>query len=235
MRKLHPVALLWLCWLASCTTPTSIGDTSRLVKLVEMKKGPCFGQCPVFDLTVYANGLMSYRGERYTNKMGLYHKRLAKQSLNELKEALRRANLWQYANVYRSDFPDLPAVTITYFEGDKSKTILGKENRPDAVIELENYLTQLADAPGWKLHQAPQYQLPSGAIPNQLSIELREETNPEAWVAKYARYEMKLLKRIWPSQTKIITSYNLKLIDPTQILDIVRQDAEVLSAAYNTR
>ncbi len=234
MRKLLPVAL-FMYGVSSCTTPVATGDADRLAKLVEMKKGPCFGQCPVFTLTVYANGLMSYRGERYTDKMGLYQKRLPKRDLNELREALRKANLWQYADVYRSDFPDLPAVTLTYFEGDRSKTILGKESRPDVVIELENRLTQLANMSGWRLRQAPDYQLPPGAIPNQLRIALREETNPDTWITKYARYEMKLLKRIWPSQTNIIASYNLKLIDPSQMLDIVRQDAEVLSVTYNTR
>ncbi len=234
--------ILALCILAavlcvnSCQVlPLSMVDTGKLNKLIEMGKGPCYGQCPVFTITVYDNGVMSYQGKRYTDKMGTYLKRLTKAELDGLAAAFRRADLWQYADVYRSDYPDLPAVSISYYEAERSKTILGKETRPEAVIELEGRLNALANAEGWVLRSAPDYGLPAGSIPNQLLVELKQDTDPEAWVRNYSKQEMKLLKKIWPSNTKLIVSYNLKVVAPDYMIDLVRQDADVVSVEFNKK
>lgn len=229
-------AALFIClsW-SACQPSLSMVDTNRLNKLVEMSKGPCFGRCPLYALTVYDNGVASYRGERYTEKLGVYLKRLTKPELQNLSAALRRADLWQYNDVYRSDFPDLPAVSITYYEDERSKSILGKESRPEAVVELETLLTNIANSGGWRLRSAPDYGLPPGAIPGQLIVELHEAANPEAWMTSYSRQEMKFISKVWPSNSKLIVSYNLKLIDPQSMIDLVRQDVEVLSAEFNRK
>lgn len=218
-----------------CQVPLSMVKTERLVKLAEMSKGNCYGRCPVYLLTIYDNGVMTYEGQRYTDKMGLHLKRLSKPEIESLSWAFQRANLWQFENVYRSDYPDLPAVSITYYEGDRSKTILGKETRPEAVLELEGRLNELANSEGWTLRRAPDYNLPPGTVPNQLVVELRDDVNTEAWVARYSRQEMKLLKKVWPSETKLILQYNIKVIDPISMLDMVRQDTDVQTAELNRK
>lgn len=209
--------------------------TDKLAPVIEMNKGACFGRCPVFALTIYSNGVASYRGERYTDRMGLYLKRLPKSEFQALLAAFKKADLWQYADVYRSQYPDLPAVSITYHEAERSKSILGKETRPEAVIELEGRLNLLANSEGWTLRSAPDYQLPPDVIANQLVVELREDTDQQAWLRNYAKQDMKILKKVWPSNTKVIVSYSLKVIDPPSMLELVRQDTEVLSAEYNRR
>ncbi len=210
-------------------------NTERLTKLAEMKKDPCLGQCPVFTLTLFDNGVVGYKGERYTDKVGLYLKRLSKPELESIAAAFRRADLGQYDYVYRSESRELPAVSISYYEGDFSKTILGKETRPAAVLDLESRLDAIANSSGWILRSPPDYNLPPGAIPNQLIVELRDETNPEAWVRNFARQEMKLIKKIWPSNTKLLVSYNLKVVNPSYMIDLVRQDADVVAVEFNKK
>jgi len=231
---LWPVLVLATA-ISSCSPPLSMVATDKLSPVIEMNKGACFGRCPVFTLTIYSNGVASYNGERHTDKMGLYLKRLPKSELEALLAAFKKADLWQYPDVYRSQFPDLPAVNITYHEAERSKSILGKETRPEAVIELEGRLNTLANSEGWTLRNAPDYQLPPGVIANQLVVELREETDQNAWLRNYAKQDMKLLKKVWPANNKLIVSYSTKVIDPPSMLELVRQDTEVLSAEYNRR
>lgn len=221
--------------LSGCQLPLSMVKTERLVKLAEMSKGNCYGRCPVYQLIIYDNGVMTYEGQRYTDKMGMYIKRLSKPETESLSWAFQRANLWQFENVYRSDYPDLPAVSITYYDGDRSKTILGKETRPEAILELEGRLNELANSEGWTLRRAPDYNLPPGTVANQLVVELRDDVNAEVWVAKYSRQEMKLLKKVWPSETKLLLQYNIKVIDPISMLDMVRQDTDVQTAELNRK
>jgi hypothetical protein len=228
-------SMVVLFLLSGCRPPLSMVKTERLTKLAEMSKGNCYGRCPVYLLTIYDNGVMTYEGARYTDKMGLHIKRLSKPEIESLSWTFQRANLWQYENVYRSDYPDLPPVSITYYDGDRSKTILGKETRPEAVLELEGRLNELANSEGWTLRRAPDYNLPPGTVANQLVVELRSDVNTEAWVAKYSRQEMKLLKKVWPSETKLLLQYNIKVIDPISMLDMVRQDTDVETAELNRK
>ncbi|HRF38748.1 MAG TPA: DUF6438 domain-containing protein, partial [Saprospiraceae bacterium] len=127
---LWPVLVLAAA-ITSCNPPLSLVATDKLAPVIEMSKGACFGRCPVFTLTIYSNGVAAYKGERHTDKMGLYLKRLPKSELESLLLAFKKADLWQYPDVYRSQFPDLPAVNITYHEAERSKSILGKETRPE--------------------------------------------------------------------------------------------------------
>lgn len=55
------------------------------------------------------------------------------------------------------------------------------------MIELEGRLNTLANWEGWTLRDAPDYQLPPGVIANQLVVELREETDQDAWLTMPSR------------------------------------------------
>ena len=76
-------------------------------KVIEMSKGPCYGNCPVYTLTVFGNGLASYKGERNTDRLGTYVKKLDKAQMERLRREFKNANLWQYRDVYTGRIPDM--------------------------------------------------------------------------------------------------------------------------------
>jgi hypothetical protein len=111
------------CSFASCVTDVRKIRLEELNKVVEISKGSCYGRCPVFTLTIYQDGIASYLGERFTDRMGLYVKRLDKEVFANLEKEFREANLWQYQNVYKSRIADLQSVTLTYYEEGDIKAI----------------------------------------------------------------------------------------------------------------
>ena len=217
----------------SCGT-TANADLSRLDPIIEMSKGPCYGRCPVFTLTVYENGIASYEGERYTDRLGTYVKKLEKGQMERLLGEFKRANVWQFRDSYRGRIPDMQSVTITYREGNKKKTITGKEIRPNAVKWLETQLDQVAQSEGWILKEAPQDNVPDYLIPDQLLVELEGGSDPEEWAKKFAQADM-LFERPLNDSGFWIFSYNDELITPDQMLEQVRMDEEVISAEFNKR
>ncbi len=202
-------------------------------KVIEMTKGPCYGRCPVFTLTVYEKGIVSYKGERYTDRLGTYVKRLEKEELERLLREFKNANLWQYKDAYRGRIPDMQSVSITYYEGSRKKTVTGKEIRPNSVKWLESLLDQVAQSnTGWIQKEAPDDSVPDYLIPNELVVELAEGVDPEEWAKAYVQADMLLEKRLNDTEFWVF-SFDDGLITPDVMLEQVRMDQDVISAEFN--
>ena len=239
---LHPRALglTIFALLASAMLITGCGPSASMTlnpadKIIEMSKGPCYGNCPVFTLTIYKNGIASYKGERYTDRRGTYVKKLGKEEFARIQGEFKRANMWQFRDTYRGRIPDMQSVTITYVEGTKKKTVSGKEIRPNAVKWLETQLDQIANNPeGWILKEAPadSESTPDYLITNELLVELDEGTDPEEWAKKYLSYDMLFEKQLNDSGYTIF-SFDDGLITPDEMLEKIRMDEQVISAEFN--
>lgn len=140
----------------SCNTSQEITDLSQLKKEIEMKKGGCFGTCPVYTLTIYENGIASFEGMRDTEKLGLHTKKLSKKDYKGIKHAFQTSNFFTLDDNYPSNVSDLPKIAISYHQNGQSKTVTGDLGRPQIVVSLENILTQVAESEGWTLKEAAQ-------------------------------------------------------------------------------
>ena len=206
---------------------------NNMDKVIEMTKGPCYGRCPVFTLTVYDKGIVSYKGERYTDRLGTYVKKLEKEEMERLLREFKNANLWQYKDAYRGRIPDMQSVSISYYDGSRKKTVTGKEIRPNSVKWLESLLDQVAQSQtGWVQKEAPKEQAPDYIVPNELVIELAEGVDPEEWAKSYVQADMLLEKRLNDTEYWIF-SFDDGLITPNVILEQVRTDKDVISAEFN--
>ena len=126
-------------------------------------------------------------------------------------------------------------MTITYFEGDRKKTVSGKEVRPNAVKWLESILDQVANDPeGWVLKEPLQDDRPDYLIPNELVVELSDGISPEEWAETYVEADM-VAERPFSDTGYWIFSFDDSLISPDQMLEKVRTDVNVLSAEFNKK
>ena len=218
------------CW------PTKNGkNLESLTKVIEMEKGPCFGRCPVFKLTIYDNGLASYEGERFTDRLGTYVKNVPSNSYKQLLQSFKEANLWQYKDIYRGRVPDLQTVTIIYHEGAESKSIKGKDGRPTVVMDLEALLDKIANEEGWELKDKPKQDLPANVISNELIVEISNGIDINVWSRKYAKQDMQVVKSLSNNKLFWLVSFNDQIIPPNQMLEFVKNDPDVVSAEFNKK
>ncbi len=224
--------------LSACTTQNLQSvRLEELSKVVEMSKSPCAGHCPVFTMIIYKEGIVSYKGEQFTEKRGLYVKKLAKPELDALLSEFSKSNLWQFKNAYRSEFYDAQTVSITYWEEGDSKTIIGKDNRPQKVLDLEKMLDELANADGWEQRGRgdDNYGLPKEFIANQLIVQLKPGIDTKRWLRKYYLQEMELVESISSDSNYWLFSFNPENKHPQMMLDMVRNDSDVINAEFNKR
>ncbi len=238
-KRTCPALLFLVLSLAGCGT---FGDLTKVnlneqTKLIEMAKSPCQGRCPVFRLTIYEGGIASFDGERYTERVGLWVKKLEKETYEDILRKFRVANLWQFKDVYRGEYFGAPTVSITYHEEGDVKTIIGKDGRPYQVLELEALLDDLGRSSGWQKvgGESDNYGLPPNYIAHELIVQLLDSRDGNVWVRQYRRQEMEVLERISPSGNYWRVRYNPGIMAPEEMLRLVRSDREVIGAEFNKK
>ena len=108
--------------------------------LFSFEKTACFGFCPVYKFTLYANGVACYLGKNYVKKEGTLYGLFNENDWNVIKMKVDSIQYFKLASVYpietNQSIPDL-AKTISYFKlNGKEKKI---ENSYSAPIELRNF------------------------------------------------------------------------------------------------
>lgn len=222
------VALLPAC--KAILKDTKLED---LDKVVSMNMGPCYGNCPVYTLTVYGNGVVAYQGERFTDRKGVYIRDIGRPALKALKQELVAANLWKFPNAFKSQIPDLPTVTIEYFEDGQTKVIRGKDGRPPQVLRIQELLEQIANEGDWKMQTAPAQGVPEDYIAHELIVQLDPAVQPEQWSRQYSQQDLRVIKRLGPNNAYWLVRYNTDATPPNEMLRLIRQDRDVINAEFN--
>jgi len=240
MKKHYTLWLLvpLLAW-ASCNfnalrKATAI-DLSQLEPLVAMEKGPCFGRCPVYSMKVYENGVASYEGKQFSDLEGLHVKRISKTALAELKSTLESANLFRFQDAYRSRLPDLQSVKITYYTEDRYKSIIGKDGRPGPVVEIQELLEEIVEGGGWEPKNAESGEKDSNIVENQMRVQLMNGVDINAWVRRYRRQEMTLIRGISANSNYWLVGFNAQKNEPEEVLAIVQADVQVVNAEFDRK
>ncbi len=236
MKYIPIIAFIALAFILMASTCRPFGpqDLSKLQPLVELKKGPCFGSCPVFEMIIYEGGWVSYEGERFTNRIGMYTKQIDVATFKEVINAFEDADVWQYQNAYKAQIPDMATVTVVYHKDGNTKSIKGKDGRPAKIVELEKMLNKIAESSGWERKTGTStYDVPKGTIANELIVNLARDVDPAVWIIQFSRQEMNIVKRISPNSPYWLFRYNTNKMDPNEMLERVRRDPYVLSAEFN--
>lgn len=111
----------------------------------------CFGECPVYIMKIYKNGLVEYNGEMFVEKEGLYEKTISEQKVKELIAKFNDAAFFSFEDEYTTNITDLPTTFTTFNHDGKSKKIKNYHGAPDELKELESELRKIAESDdGWK-------------------------------------------------------------------------------------
>ena len=149
------ILLLGLGITSSCSSKKAMveTDTSKLAKVIELTKTPCFGKCPVFTLKVYDNGLAVLEGRQNLKQIGLSHKVLTKKEMTALMAEFENGQLFSLKDEYRERVMDLPTTTLTYIKDGKKKVITGNMGFPKGFNDVVSACMELVQSEGWELKE----------------------------------------------------------------------------------
>lgn len=110
--------------------------------LIRLQRNPCSGDCPVFDVTVTKDSILTYKGKKYTNIIGTHTVKLSAKQYEKLSKILDKANFSELKNKYtKSGTKDFPETVINY-QGKKVTVRLWKD-APDRLTDIYVFIEDL--------------------------------------------------------------------------------------------
>lgn len=149
MRALLGGIFLLVCIAGGCKTPKP--DNKKPEKngrlIMSMERTPCFGRCPVYQIKLYANGLLIYNAEKFTDTVGCFYSVLTKSEVKAVEEKFKQADFFGLEDTYplNNQTPtDLPSCIVFYSKNGREKTVTDKRFKsPEVLTQLENSIDSL--------------------------------------------------------------------------------------------
>lgn len=215
--------------------------------LLSMDKGACFGSCPVYSIQIDHLGNMVYEGKRFTERSGLHKHKLNKAEMQSVVDHLGKMNFFALPENYKTGIADLPSVTIAHTHKGLSKSVTGKNTRPDLLKELQAIMESFAQKDGWVsmepiapentdvAEEEEEEEEEKEIIEREMIIQFKPGTIISRWMRDYREYQMYVKKPLSDDKKTWIVQYNTKLINPQVLLHKIQSDSGVASAEFNTK
>lgn len=150
------IAALALC-LSACATAPGGGAQWGDIKLA---RTPCFGFCPDYEVTIAADGAVTYIGRRFTRVQGVQHGQADPAALAALRAHIAAADFFNLRDAYRAPITDLPTYSVTVTRGGRTKTVVDyagtSVGMPRAVRAIEDEIDRVAGTAQWVPGASPQ-------------------------------------------------------------------------------
>lgn len=184
MFALKVFSLLIVCLLVSCVNSTSQTENVNKTQTLEnsktelnlkMVRTPCFGNCPVYTLTIEPDGkfflddVKSIEKGELVTKIKHFENKLTEEKVKQIIAEIDKADFFNLKNSYTGDsgncpayWTDSPTVTLSISLKGKEKTIphyLGCEENynpadkgkiyPQQLFNLENKIDEIVETKRW--------------------------------------------------------------------------------------
>lgn len=124
---------------------------------VTLERGPCFGSCPVYTLTVRADGAVEFEGWSFVAAEGSRTALLDAATVRRLRDAVIDSAFYQLVDRYEVQATDPPSITTTVKMNGQTKSVyhygLGcgtdLDEAPEGLCRLEGMLEGIPQANGW--------------------------------------------------------------------------------------
>ncbi len=214
-------------------TPIDLGEKRAIIK---MSKNPCFGKCPIYNMTIFTDGQVEFKGQRFTNKLGTYSKQISTEVVKSLVKELNEMDFLNMQNNYPSKLPDLPKTNITYHpDSNTTKTVTGDNQRPEALLAFDKKLVDIAMSDGWTLIEPNENTKPLAdyIIKNEIIAKFNPDIDIPDYIRSQSEYGLDIKKRIAPNLDMWLLTYDTTKISPNDMLLRLKDSREVEEAEFN--
>jgi hypothetical protein len=110
------------------------------------QRTPCYGRCPAYTATIFADGRVEYDGQRFVPLLGKHILSLPPATVAAMLAEAKRINFESLADRYAGNTSDLPASIITVHPaGESLHAVYASEGIPENLQGYINYLNKRLD------------------------------------------------------------------------------------------
>lgn len=121
-------------------------ETAQESFLVKQKATPCFGECPVYELTIYEDGRLSYHGKNFVEFKGHYTAQLSDDKIREIKRRIEKSGFFNFEEEYDNpNITDLPSIITTVQLNGETHRVKSRYETPDEVRRFHKFIQLIPD------------------------------------------------------------------------------------------
>lgn len=127
------------------------GSEGPAISAISLRRGPCFGACPVYQVTFGMDGTATWVGERFVERVGEYRGEVDVNELSRLLSFVERAGFYRWDSEYTTPTTDAPdyVLTVEGAQGSKSVRQNASEEPPDFWV-IAALVDALAEKTEWQ-------------------------------------------------------------------------------------
>lgn len=148
MSFLRILSIACLVVFTSCGTQR-LSQTDEPVLIYQ--KTACFGQCPTYTMSFYANGTVKLEGRAHIDKLGTYEKNLGKKRVKYLLKTLDEIDFCSLDDAYGMGVSDFPSTIISYECDGQKKRVEAIMEMPEGLAKFIDETHTIIDENGWEL------------------------------------------------------------------------------------
>ena len=143
----------------SAATPAPVALADSAAPVATLERTPCFGTCPVYEVSVLRNGTVRFLGKQHVKQQGSAAASVSPGAVDSLAAELEAAGYFQFADDYVLDAPecgqyatDSPTVTTSLTTNGRTKRIrhdYGCSGAPPELRRLEQRIDEVAGTSRW--------------------------------------------------------------------------------------
>lgn len=147
--------VLLFAMILACRLPGSAvalqadGAALRIV----LEREACFGDCPVYRLTIEGSGVVTFEGRGAVLVEGIVRARIDPARVAALAARFRAANFQGLRDSYSGPGSDAPTYRLTFAEGARAKIVVDylgtRAGMPAVVTELQRLVDETGEARRW--------------------------------------------------------------------------------------
>ncbi len=126
--------------------------------VISLSRTVCYGSCPVYDVSIFADGTVRWNGERFVQTIGPAASSISSQQVNDLIQSLVSGGFFNFKDSYRyrinangttTSVSDQSTTFLTVRRGEVSKKIEDYAFSPDGLRGLELLVDRTANSHRW--------------------------------------------------------------------------------------
>lgn len=217
---------------------TQVLNAQKEQLLFEYAKGACFGKCPVYQVKITQEGLLTYEGKINVDQPGIFQRQMESKELRKLKRKLKCTGFKKLDDTYGEEIMDAPATTLTYYTKDSTYVTIIKGEKPKKIEKLEPFLQSLWDLDNmkynWEAVSLSQEKKSPRLASQMIIVQLNNNVEPETWLAKYEKYKLVIEKQLTQGKPIYLLDFDFHRISTPQLIIQMQQDPDVKSVEPNT-
>jgi len=111
-----------------------------------MKRTPCYGECPQYEIVIYESGLIEYNGILFVQNIGCFKSKIDNKKIKSLKLLLDRIQFFDLDEAYISKITDIPSVITEVSINEKKHRVIDRLNAPKKLKNLYKELDLIVDS-----------------------------------------------------------------------------------------